>query len=99
MKAPPRFVIFFSQVDALQDRIADRIMEEMPSQIHYVHDYTEAALGMEAELREKMAALPSAEFEGVLHPAFQEDEIKLILVGAVLGLGVGFFQLYVVFTE
>jgi len=35
----------------------------------------------------------------VLHPAFQEDEIKLILVGAVLGLGVGFFQLYVVFTE
>ena len=88
-----------AHVDALQDRIADRIMEEMPGQIHYVHEYTEAALGMETELREKMAALPSAEFEGVLHPAFQEDEIKLILVGAVLGLGVGFFQLYVVFTS
>jgi hypothetical protein len=31
----------------------------------------------------------------VLHPVFQEDEFKLILVGAVLGMGVGFFQVFV----
>jgi hypothetical protein len=33
----------------------------------------------------------------VLHPVFEEDELKLILVGALLGAGVGFFQLYVLF--
>ena len=40
-----------------------------------------------------MEVLPSAEFEGVLHPVFKEDEIKLIVVGGVLGMGVGFLQL------
>ena len=30
-------------------------------------------------------ALPSAEFEGVLHPVFEEDELTLILVGTALG--------------
>ena len=32
------------------------------------------------------------EFEGVLHPVFQEDELTLILVGAFLGLVAGFGQ-------
>ena len=44
-----------------------------------------------------MLKLSSKEFEGVLHPVFQEDEIKLILVGAALGTAVGFFQLMVMF--
>ena len=29
----------------------------------------------------------------VLHPVFQEDELTLVLVGAVLGLAVGYGQL------
>ena len=37
------------------------------------------------------------EFEGVLHPVFEEDELKLILVGAALGTAVGAFQLFVMF--
>ena len=36
-----------------------------------------------------------AEFEQLLHPAFQEDEWILILVGGVLGAMVGFGQSYV----
>lgn len=43
-------------------------------------------------MRERMSALPPNEFEGVLHPVFQEDEMTLILVGAVLGLIVGGLQ-------
>ena len=31
-------------------------------------------------------SLPSAEFEGVLHPVFEEDEWKLIAVGGLLGI-------------
>ena len=37
-------------------------------------------------------SLPSAEFEGVLHPVFEEDEWKLIAVGGLLGMWVGIFQ-------
>lgn len=33
--------------------------------------------------------LPAVEFESVLHPAFEEDEIQLIALGGVLGAAVG----------
>jgi hypothetical protein len=36
--------------------------------------------------------LSSAEFEDLLHPVFQEDEITLIATGGVLGLGAGALQ-------
>lgn len=44
-----------------------------------------------------MISLSAREFEGVLHPVFEEDEVKLILVGGVLGAAVGVFQLFVLF--
>ena len=44
-------------------------------------------------------SLPSAEFEGVLHPVFEEDEWKLIAVGGLLGMWVGIFQAIFVFSE
>lgn len=46
-----------------------------------------------------MRALSSEEFEGVLHPVFEEDELKLILVGGALGAAVGVFQLLVMFSD
>lgn len=41
-----------------------------------------------------MMQLSSADFEGVLHPVFEEDELKLIVIGGVLGAAVGVFQLF-----
>jgi hypothetical protein len=35
-------------------------------------------------------------FEGVLRPAFQEDEMMLILVGAGLGLFAGTAQVFLI---
>ena len=43
----------------------------------------------------KMQQLTDEEFEGVLRPAFQQDEWKLIAVGAALGFLVGELQVYV----
>ena len=57
------------------------------------------ALDMETTIREKMKELSSEEFEGVLHPAFEEDEILLILIGGVLGLVVGVLQLFALFAD
>ena len=44
-------------------------------------------------LASRLEVLPPPEFEGMLRPAFKEDEWILILVGAVLGLLVGVGQL------
>ena len=57
-----------------------------------VYAYSDQALDLETTLREKMQQLSGEEFEGVLHPVFQEDELTLILVGAFLGLLAGFGQ-------
>ena len=35
-------------------------------------------------------------FAGIMRPIFQKDEWKLVALGAVLGLGIGLFQLYYV---
>ena len=48
-------------------------------------------------LRERMEDLPPREFQDLLRPCFQEDEMKLILTGAVLGFLAGLGQLIFVF--
>jgi len=48
-------------------------------------------------MREKMEKLSSEEFQELLRPCFQEDEIKLILVGAALGFAAGLVQLIFIF--
>ena len=48
-------------------------------------------------LRERMEGLPSDEFQDLLRPCFQEDELKLILTGAALGFLAGIGQLVFVF--
>lgn len=48
-------------------------------------------------IRERMEALAPREFQNLLRPAFQEDEMKLILLGAFLGFLAGMAQLFFVF--
>ena len=54
------------------------------------------ALDLENELSKNLKSLPAAEFEQVLHPIFQEDEKRLIAVGAILGGVAGIIQWLVV---
>lgn len=60
---------------------------------------SDRASAVEAIMRERMEALSSAEFQDLLRPCFQEDEIKLILVGAALGFLAGLAQLIYVFGQ
>lgn len=48
-------------------------------------------------IRQRMEALSPEEFQNLLRPAFQEDEMKLILLGAALGFIAGMAQLFLVF--
>ena len=59
-----------------------------------VDDYMTEALDLERTLRVKMAALPPNEFERLLHPVFEEDEFKLIILGGILGVCIGLLQNY-----
>eukprot|EP00466_Bigelowiella_natans_P016698 jgi/Bigna1/76825/fgenesh1_pg.44_\ len=66
--------------------IFERLRSVLPdSPGHVLHLYADKALELETTLIEKMRMMTPAEFEGVLHPIFQEDEFTLILAGAVLG--------------
>ncbi len=58
----------------------------------------ERAQAVENIMRERMELLSSEEFQDLLRPCFQEDEIKLILIGAALGFGAGLAQLIFVFS-
>ena len=71
-------------------------MEEIQTVQKQLEQYTDEVMDLERLLRVKMAALPVDQFEGVLHPIFEEDEIKLIVIGAMLGLMVGIFQVTVI---
>ncbi len=78
--------------------IGQRFVQELPFYIRHVFDYAEEALDIENTIRSRMQALPAIDFVGFLRPVFQEDEWKLILVGAILGFMAGFAQMVYVFT-
>lgn len=73
-------------------------MQELPMVIMSLYDYAERALDLKNTLREKMIALPPEDFQGLLRPVFQEDEWKLILVGAILGGLAGALQMIFLFS-
>ncbi|MEZ4460733.1 MAG: hypothetical protein R3E66_13590 [bacterium] len=79
--------------EALKHTIADEIVASVTDgPIFAVQNYAHGAMDIENTLHERLVALPPDQFTGLLRPIFQEDEWKLILVGAVLGLLVGFAQ-------
>ena len=50
-------------------------------------------------MSERMKQLPSEEFQDLLRPCFQEDEIKLIIIGGILGALAGLGQIAFIFGQ
>tara|TARA_R110001592_G_scaffold319724_2_gene597469 strand:- start:21013 stop:22245 length:1233 start_codon:yes stop_codon:yes gene_type:complete len=50
-------------------------------------------------MSERMKQLPSEEFQDLLRPCFQEDEIKLIIIGGILGALAGIGQIAFIFGQ
>jgi hypothetical protein len=57
-----------------------------------VHSYVNEQLDIRETLSRRLKKLSPKEFEDLLHPVFQEDEVTLILTGGVLGLAAGGLQ-------
>lgn len=77
---------------------ARRLFDNTGKYMLYAYEYAHGALRIGDDLCEKMQALSPEEFEGVLRPAYQADEWKLIVTGAFLGMAAGFFQVYFIFN-
>ena len=67
-------------------------LAKLPLHVPVLYEYMNSALGLESSLRSKMEQMTSAQFERVLHPIFEEDELTLILAGAALGFAAGLIQ-------
>jgi uncharacterized membrane protein YheB (UPF0754 family) len=57
----------------------------------------ERAQAVQVIMEERMKKLPSEDFQNLLRPCFQEDEVKLIAIGGVLGALAGLGQLVYIF--
>jgi len=83
-------------VDRLIEHTPDASDNPSPAMQEFI-DYANETMAIQETLVDRMRRLPPRKFEGMLRPAFEEDEWILIAVGAALGLAVGVFQFIVLF--
>lgn len=74
--------------------VTQKILEKLPETMKHMESYAEDAMDIRNTLVERMQNLTPTEFEGMLRPAFKEDEWALIAVGAALGFIVGELQVH-----
>ena len=87
------------QVEAIKEELWQQIREDLPKPGGLFHTFAGKAVDIESEIRDRMSSLDADSFEGVLRPAFQQDEWKLVLAGAVLGFLAGLAQLVYIFGD
>jgi len=86
------FAVGSAKYKNMKEAITNRMVEQLPAALKHMEKYAEDAMDIQNTLVTKMQELTPEEFEGVLRPAFKQDEWILITVGAVLGFLVGELQ-------
>ena len=71
---------------AMKDKAVTRLVDYLPETVRHVDKYAKEVMDIQNTLAQRLEVLPAPEFEGMLRPAFKEDEWILIAVGAALGL-------------
>ena len=71
---------------------ARRAIGKLPDHVGVLHKYVDRTLGLEETLRVQMEKMSCEQFERVLHPIFEEDELTLVLAGGALGFAAGLIQ-------
>jgi uncharacterized membrane protein YheB (UPF0754 family) len=77
---------------ALKKTAADRAIRYLPATMLTAERYATEALDIRDTITSKMRRLTRTEYEGLLRPAFRQDEWKLIAVGAAIGAIIGELQ-------
>jgi len=79
--------------DLKADIIAETIAE-LPKHSQRIEEYMDARFDLVNTMSYRLSHLPPRDFEGMLHPVFQEDEWMVLLLGGVLGVLVGTVQAF-----
>lgn len=77
----------------IRDLVVAELVSAIPYSVKTKINSPVFKIDFKSNLENNMNALSAHEFEGALHPIFQEEEWILILIGALLGAGAGFLQL------
>ncbi|MCC5814969.1 MAG: DUF445 domain-containing protein [Leptospira sp.] len=85
------------KIQELKESISEKIVWIIPDVAHRVKSYVTDTLKIEETIAERLSKLPKEDFEELLHSVFKEDEMTLIVLGALLGGLVGMIQAYFVF--
>ncbi|GAA3556480.1 hypothetical protein GCM10022222_45130 [Amycolatopsis ultiminotia] len=80
------------RLQEMKHAAAQRALAELPLTVRYAEGYLTEAMDVAKMVEQRMLALTPLEFEGLLRPAFRQDEWKLIAVGGVIGFVVGELQ-------
>lgn len=83
----------------LEATLLERVEAEMFKPGGIIFAFTNKSEEIREKLRDRMKEMDAEGFENVLRPAFKQDEWKLILAGAVLGLAAGIVQLVALFAD
>ncbi len=94
-----KLVLPEDQRPALRTEVLGRVKSEWPKPGGFFHTFASESVDLQGELERRMKALDRESYEGVLRPAFQQDEWKLIAAGAALGTVAGVLQLVYIFGE
>ncbi|PPK70644.1 DUF445 domain-containing protein [Actinokineospora auranticolor] len=76
----------------LKAEAARQTIERIPDTLRHLEGYATDALDIRSTIIRQIQALTPIQYEGLLRPAFRQDEWKLITVGAVIGFLVGELQ-------
>ena len=83
----------------IESEIRAKVEEEMFREGGLIYAFGDKADQIRETLAERMAVMDGSDYENVLRPAFRQDEWKLIIAGAVLGLGAGAAQIAFLFGD
>lgn len=85
------------RITEARDDLLERMRTQKPAPDGLVNSFIGRGTALRGQLSSKLQALDAGSFEGVLRPAFQADEWKLFVTGAVLGTIAGVLQLIYLF--
>ncbi|MFD5247345.1 DUF445 domain-containing protein [Amycolatopsis sp. NPDC058340] len=80
------------RLQEIKQAAARKALERLPPTIRHAEGYLTEAMDVAKIVERRMLGLTPLEFEGLLRPAFRQDEWKLIAVGGLIGFVVGELQ-------
>lgn len=76
----------------MKEAAANRALAQLPNTVRHAEGYLTEAMNVANMVEQRMLALTPVQYEGLLRPAFRQEEWKLIAVGGVIGFVVGELQ-------